>query len=300
MKKKIVVNGIEYPSIAQACRELNVSVSPTLVSGRLKKGWTVEDAFFISVEEALQRKNGNLLHIRLSDYKQRFAKYGYVVIGEYINNVTPTLCVDKDGYRVMPMLVNVEKGGVAMPFSVTANTENFLYNINHYCEIHNINCVAKDWRYNNYNQPEVLFVCECGKEYWRNFNTWKTYRSYRCLSCIKTTSTYEKEVMAYLDFIGVDYIAQYKFDDCKAKRCLPFDFYIPNKNVCIEIDGEQHFKEYSEKFQTVYHSFDYATRVEYDKLKTEYCLTHNIKLVRISYIDMKNNNYKHILKSIAD
>lgn len=300
MKRKIVANGIEYPSIAQACRELNVSVSPTLVNNRINKGWDIEDAFFISVDEALQRKNDNLLHIRLTDYKQRFAKYGYVVIGEYINNVTPTLCIDKDGYRVMPMLVNVERGGVAMPFSVTANAENFIYNINHYCELNKINCVAKEWKMGKHNQPQVLFVCECGKEYWRNFNTWKTYRAYRCLSCVKTTSRYEKEVMTYLDSVGVDYVAQYKFDDCKAKRCLPFDFYLPNQNLCIEIDGEQHFKENSEKFQSIYSRFNYETRAEYDDLKTEYCLKHNIRLIRISYIDMKNGNYKNILKSITD
>lgn len=193
MKRKIVVNGIEYPSITQACMELNISVSPKLVSGRLNKGWNIEDAFFTSVEDASQRKDTNLQHTKLKNYKDRFFVYGYTVIGEYRNNTTPTLCIDSEGYKVKPTLVNVERGAKAMPFSVTCNEENFIDNINHYCELNHINCVAKEWRYGGNNQPDVLFVCECGNTYWRNFNHWKSEESYRCLNCLKTTSTYEKK-----------------------------------------------------------------------------------------------------------
>ena len=35
-----------------------------------------------------------------------------------------------------------------------------------------------------------------------------------------------------------------------------------------------------------------------DKIKDEYCKSHNINLLRISYIDIKNNNYKNILSQI--
>lgn len=39
----------------------------------------------------------------------------------------------------------------------------------------------------------------------------------------------------------VQYIPQYKFLDCKDQRPLPFDFYLPEYNTCIEYDGGQHF-----------------------------------------------------------
>jgi hypothetical protein len=35
---------------------------------------------------------------------------------------------------------------------------------------------------------------------------------------------------------------QKKFPTCKNKKNLPFDFYLPEKNICIEYNGEQHYK----------------------------------------------------------
>jgi len=34
---------------------------------------------------------------------------------------------------------------------------------------------------------------------------------------------------------------QQKFDWCKKKLYLPFDYYLPEKNIIIELDGKQHF-----------------------------------------------------------
>ena len=36
--------------------------------------------------------------------------------------------------------------------------------------------------------------------------------------------------------------SQKRFKDCKDKRQLPFDFYLPSYNVCIEYQGEQHYR----------------------------------------------------------
>lgn len=60
---------------------------------------------------------------------------------------------------------------------------------------------------------------------------------------------------------------------------MPFDFFIPSLNLCIEYDGIQHF-------QPIGHfggleAFEY--RKTNDEIKTKYCDDKNIKLVRISY-----------------
>ena len=44
----------------------------------------------------------------------------------------------------------------------------------------------------------------------------------------------EQVVMSILDKMNIEYISQYKFDDCKNNRLLPFDFYLPHFNICIE------------------------------------------------------------------
>lgn len=74
---------------------------------------------------------------------------------------------------------------------------------------------------------------------------------------------------------NIKYIQQMKFDNCKYKNKLPFDFYLPNQNICIEFDGEQHFRKHKiwgeEKFK--------------NKIKTSFCKENNIKLIRIKYND---------------
>lgn len=63
------------------------------------------------------------------------------------------------------------------------------------------------------------------------------------------------------------------------KRKARFDFFV-NEYYCIEFDGIQHFQKGSgyyddeDKFQKTQ---------KYDKIKNEYCLEHNIPLIRIPY-----------------
>ena len=71
---------------------------------------------------------------------------------------------------------------------------------------------------------------------------------------------------------------EYVFNECKNINLLRFDFYVNNKYL-IEYDGEQHFYSINhfggkEQFQITQ---------ECDKIKNEYCKTHNIPLIRIPY-----------------
>ena len=59
-----------------------------------------------------------------------------------------------------------------------------------------------------------------------------------------------------------------------------YDFYIPSLNLCIEYDGQQHFK-YEDAFKIPYEKFVEQQKI--DKLKTEYCKNKKINLLRIKY-----------------
>ena len=81
------------------------------------------------------------------------------------------------------------------------------------------------------------------------------------------------------------------FDKCKDIRKLKFDFFLPDYNVCIEFDGEQHFKicEWGEK--------KLKDSIKKDGIKNSFCENNNIKLLRISYKDIiyeKINNFLQI------
>lgn len=100
----------------------------------------------------------------------------------------------------------------------------------------------------------------------------------------------EKDIKIYLENNNIEYIHQYIFKDCKDKRFLPFDFYLPKYNICIEYDGILHFKAYNHFGGTI----KLKITQKHDNIKNEYCQNNNIKLVRIKY----NQNIVLILDKI--
>lgn len=103
----------------------------------------------------------------------------------------------------------------------------------------------------------------------------------QCPRCARRgKSRGEALIEDYLIKHNIDYEPQKTFDDCIGNaEPLPFDFYIPSANMAIEYDGEQHFKsvEYwggDKKFEE---------RINYDKIKNQYCDDNDIFLVRIPY-----------------
>ena len=82
---------------------------------------------------------------------------------------------------------------------------------------------------------------------------------------------------------------QYKFKDCKCSRCLPFDFYLPDYNILVEYDGEQHYYPVSFGGINDDKSLDrfIITKI-HDTIKTIYAKNNNIKLIRIPYYEFDN------------
>lgn len=98
----------------------------------------------------------------------------------------------------------------------------------------------------------------------------------------------ENKIKALLDNNRIMYNQQQRFNDCKNKYPLPFDFYLPYCDTCIEYDGRQHF-EVVEKWNGEEGLKDRQTK---DKIKTDYCSGKDIKLIRIRY----DENIEEILK----
>ena len=99
----------------------------------------------------------------------------------------------------------------------------------------------------------------------------------------------EKEISRVLDELHIDYGTQFKFQDCKDEHPLPFDFYIPEKNICIEYDGRQHFEPCTFGGITKERAIEnFELAKEHDKIKDEYCQANNITLIRIPYWEYEN------------
>lgn len=110
---------------------------------------------------------------------------------------------------------------------------------------------------------------------------------YGCPKCSESKG--ERAVADILSKRRVRYIREHKFDDCVHLNKLPFDFYLPDQNICIEYDGVQHFEpcEYFGGAKT------FEVIRKRDLIKTNYCKSNGIKLIRIPYTT------KHIEKYLS-
>lgn len=99
----------------------------------------------------------------------------------------------------------------------------------------------------------------------------------------------------FLDKNSIIYDAEVRFEDCKYKSTLRFDFKIfinDAEFILIEFDGPQH-KDPNICFGA--NDVDFKIRQERDEIKNKYCIDNNIKLYRFDNIKTLYNDLKEIL-----
>lgn len=122
------------------------------------------------------------------------------------------------------------------------------------------------------------FEClKCGHRWWA-FSNNVINSNNGCPNC--HSSSNEIVIKDWLTNHNIEYIREYKFNDCKNKQPLPFDFYIP-----IEMQGEQHFELV--KFRKTMSDeetiewFNYRQRL--DNIKSSYAKEMGYTFVEIKY-----------------
>ena len=126
------------------------------------------------------------------------------------------------------------------------------------------------------NKTKVCIICPKHGEFWQNPRYHK--QGDGCPKC--NLSHLERNVMNYLDNIGITYDYQKRFD-WLGRQSL--DFYLPDYNVGIECQGEQHFFPVdfrSKGVEWACKKFDYT--ISCDKRKKALCEKHGIKLLYYS------------------
>lgn len=94
----------------------------------------------------------------------------------------------------------------------------------------------------------------------------------------------EKKIRQWFDAHNIKYKYQHSFIGCKDKKVLPFDFYLPLFNMCVEYDGVQHFQpvDFAGKGDD-WAEEQFANTQKHDKIKNKYCEDNGIHLLRIPY-----------------
>ena len=138
------------------------------------------------------------------------------------------------------------------------------------------------------------FKIKCNKHGWFTQQLSNHLQGQKCPKC--KASKGEESLRTLLTLKNIPYIEQKTFDLCrnpKTNTLLRFDFYIPHLNLCIEYDGEFHFKPV--KFFGGVKS--YEKQVFLDGVKNEFCKNNNINLIRISFTQF--NDIESILNNLV-
>lgn len=117
---------------------------------------------------------------------------------------------------------------------------------------------------------------------------------FTCPFCTKGISFPERYMASLLNINGITYEFQKTFPNLKRRR---FDFYLPNQNCVIEMNGAQHYQENN--------FLDYQSTIKSDEVKKKYCEKHDINYIPINcsrstfeFIseELKNSQLNEMLK----
>lgn len=159
---------------------------------------------------------------------------------------------------------------------------------------------VNDWLKNNHKKIKCIDYCGnvinkslfeclvCGKKWDSTFNNIKNGRG--CPYC--HVSCGEKSIANILDKYNIEYIPEYRFENCKSIRPLPFDFALIKENNIIglcEYQGKQHYEpvDFANKGEE-WATELFAQRIEYDMLKRDFCKNNNIPLLEVPYWEYEN------------
>lgn len=135
---------------------------------------------------------------------------------------------------------------------------------------------------------KALFRCKKCNHSWETISFAVYSGKTGCPKCAYSKG--EKRISEYLNDKKIEYESQYIFSDCKNVYSLPFDFFLPKQNICIEYDGEYHYKPIRiSKSMTMEQAEENLKMVQIrDNIKTDYCKNNNIYLIRIPYTEFDN------------
>ena len=232
------------------------------------------------------------LKIPYDEIKQAFELEGYILLStEYINNSSQLEYICPKGHKYSTNWDNFKQGRRCPECGIETVKSKLKLSYDEVRQgFEKEGYILLSTKYIK-NTSKLKVQCPKGHEYevsWGHFNEGK-----RCPVC--NSSKGEKRISLFLKENNINYEVQKLFKECSYKRMLPFDFYLPDHNICIEYDGQQHYDiiDFSGKNQKRAEEQFKQTQKK-DNIKTQYCLDNNIKLVRIPYWDFKN--IENILK----
>lgn len=216
-------------------------------------------------------------------------KYGYTKVN-YINNKTKICIICHKHGEFLQLPSNHLKGEGCPKCKIELlqnknllDTENFIKKAK---ETHGEKYDYSKSVYISAKEP-ICIICPEHGEFWQI--AYEHANGYNCPFCNESKG--EEKIRLYLCDKKIRFDKERKFDwliNPLTKRNLRLDFYLPDYNIAIEYQGEQHFKPID--FGGGYKKSTFYKTLYLDKLKYNLCKTHNIPLLYINYFDVNFTN----------
>jgi len=217
----------------------------------------------------------NIIHKNLYDYSKLV----------YLNNKTPItiICKIHGDFSINPSWHL--RGGICNMCEINSKKTHETY-IKQVSNIHTNLYIYSKTKYKT-ARDSIIITCPIHGDFTQIARDHLS--GHGCKKCNKSQA--EIKIMKWLENNNIIYEDEKSFNECRNKRKLLFDFYLPNYNTIIEYDGIQHFKPIEHfgglnRFEIVKQN---------DSIKDKYCKDNNIKLLRIPHWDL--NNIENILKN---
>lgn len=278
----------------------------------------IKDVAFSNLKRGISKSCGCMRSRKKKLYNkiQIGDRYGKLIVIDKLKDEKDKYnCLCDCGNRVVKNGRNLRNGntkscGCLRINTINAHRNTFKKSFKDWCLENNLEYILNLWDYElNGCSPENVgfksgrefyFKCPNGLHESEKFQIANSVNNYLqskcffiCRKCMHQSSQAEELINNFLYNFGYTYERQYRFDDCKDDKLLPFDFYLPDFNIAIEYDGEQHYFPvnfgYSNK-DIMMEKFR-ATQ-KHDIIKNEYCKSHKIKLIRIPFY--KIDDYEDI------
>lgn len=101
-----------------------------------------------------------------------------------------------------------------------------------------------------------------------------------CPNCNKSKG--ENYITIILTKYNISFIHNHRFPECKNKLPLPFDFFLPDYNICIEFHGQQHY----ESVPRFGGQKKLRQQQKHDSIKRQFCKANHIRLIEIKYTEI--------------
>lgn len=149
--------------------------------------------------------------------------------------------------------------------------------------------------YINMQKPLKIRHLECGEVFSVRLTDVVQKRS-GCPNCNQSRG--EDYVSSYLKARSIHYTTQKRFKDLRNVMPLSYDFYLPDYNVLIEYQGEQHFRPKTFGGMAKEEAIRRLERQKYhDKLKLEYAESNGYVLLTPTY---KLNTYEKVIDYLEE